>query len=264
MPFNLRQLARQAGRRRGRARFRPIVPANAIAADLAAIYLDVVRAWTAALGRIEAEYARTLSGMTTDSASDIEREINGAESVMQRLFLEITPRLRDWALRTERWHRAKWRGAALSATGIDLGTILTPNQVEETVASVVARNVALVRNVSDQARARISESVFRGVQQRTPARDVAKELREGLGMSRRRALLIASDQATKLTSELDTERMKEAGIEAWEWKHSGKLHPRENHRARDGKEYTWRTAPNDLPGQPPYCGCRKLAVIDFD
>jgi SPP1 gp7 family putative phage head morphogenesis protein len=264
VPFDLRQLARQNGRKRGKATFRPIVPTGSLASDLATIYLDVVREWTAALPAIEAEYARTLAQLTTDSASDLEHEISKGEGGLQRLFFSLGPRLKDWALRVERWHREKWRGAALSATGIDLGTVLTPGPVMETVQIVIARNVALVRNVSDQAMSRISDAVFRGVQARTPARDVAKQLREALGMSRRRSLLIASDQATKLTSDLDTERMKEAGIDDWEWKHSGKLHPRENHKARDGHEYTWQTAPNDMPGQLPYCGCRKLAVINFD
>lgn len=261
--FNLRQLARQQGRRRGRRVFRPIVPTGALASDLTVIYLAVVREWTEALPRILAEYERTLAQLTTDAPSDLGREINGAENGLQRLFIQLTPRLRDWALKVERWHRGRWIGAALPATGIDLSTILSPADVTETVEAVLERNVALVRNVSDQARARISDSVFRGVQERRPAREVAKELREGLGMSRTRSIRIAADQSTKLTSELDTARMKQAGIDKWEWKHSGKLHPRANHVARDGHEYTWENAPKDLPGQLPYCGCRKLAVISF-
>lgn len=263
MRFNLRQLARQQGRRRGRRVFRPIVPTAALASDLAAIYLAVVRDWTEALPRILAEYERTLAQLTTDAPTDLQREIDGAENGLLRLFLQLTPRMREWALRVERWHRGRWTGAALSATGVDLRTVLSPTDVSETVEAVVARNVALIRNVSDQARARISETVFRGVQERRPAREVAAELREGLGMSRARSIRIAADQATKLTSELDTARMKQAGIETWEWKHSGKLHPREDHRARDGREYTWQNAPNDLPGQLPFCGCRKLAVVEF-
>lgn len=262
--FNLTQLARARGRRRGRRTFRPITPTQSQASALAAIYLAFVREWQAALPALLAEYERTLSALTTDSASDMQRVIDQTENSLLRLFLTLTPRLREWVLMVERWHRGKWIGAALTASGVDLSTMLTAGDVQETVGTVVARNVALVRNVADQARSRIADIVFRGVQQRSAARDVAKELSEAVGMSRRRALNIASDQASKLTSELDTERMKQAGIEKWEWKHSGKLHPRAEHKARDGKVYTWANAPNDLPGQLPYCGCRKLSVIDFD
>ena len=264
MRFNLAQISRARLPKRGRRTFRPITPTQSQASALAAIYLAFVREWQAALPALLAEYERTLSALTTDSASDMQRVIEQTENSLLRLFLTLTPRLRDWALRLEAWHRGKWIGAALSASGIDLSTMLTARDLDETVETVVARNVALVRNVADQARARIADIVFRGVQQRSAARDVAKELSEAVVMSRRRALNIASDQASKLTSDLDTERMKQAGIEKWEWKHSGKLHPRAEHKARDGKVYTWANAPNDLPGQLPFCGCRKLAVIDFD
>lgn len=266
MAFDLRAIAHARHRKRGRRTFRLIAPTPALASDLAAIYLPFVRAWGDAIDAITVEYERTLSALTTDSAADLGRVMDATEGGLLRLFLMLSPRLRDWALRVERWHRGKWVGAALTASGIDLSTILTPGDVAETVETVIARNVALVRNVSDQARARIADIVLRGVQQRLPARDVAKGLRESVAMSRRRALNIASDQASKLSSELDTARMKQAGIEKWEWKHSGKLHPRSWHRARDGKVYSWddAPAPDDMPGVPPYCGCRKLAVIDFD
>lgn len=264
--FNLAALARARGRKRGRRTFRPITPTSALAADLAAIYMVAVREWQAALPALLAEYERTLSQLTTDSAADIQRGIGETENGLLRLFLTLAPRLRTWALRVEAWHRGKWIGAALSASGIDLSTVLSPSDVAETVDTVVQRNVALVRNVSDQARSRIADIVFRGVQQRQPARDVAGQLQEAVAMSRRRALNIASDQASKLASQLDTARMQQAGIEKWEWRHSGKLHPRSWHKERNGRVYTWEDAPppNDWPGVPPFCGCRKLAVIDFE
>lgn len=265
MPFNLRAMARQAGRRKGRAVFRPIIPTNALAADLAAVYLEVVREWQAALPRIETEYARTLSQITTDSAADLEREIGQAEAGLQRLFLTLTPRLRQWALRVERWSRGKFVGAALAATGIDLSTLLTAGDVQETVDDAIRWNASLVRNVSDEARARIANTVFTGVRERRPAREVARELREGLGMSRRRSLNIAADQAQKLSARLDQARQEQAGIAKYEWMHSMKRHPRESHVARNGKVFEWAKPPADgHPGTAIRCGCRARAVIDWE
>lgn len=43
-----------------------------------------------------------------------------------------------------------------------------------------------------------------------------------------------------------------------------KLHPRLDHQARNGKEYTDATAPQDLPGRLPFCGCGSQAVVKFD
>lgn len=97
-------------------------------------------------------------------------------------------------------------------------------------------------------------------------------------MARRRALNIASDQLSKLSNSLADERRRQAVLSVWAWVHSGKLHPREDHKARDGFLYsddpamtgetvhgqTVRKPPEDRPGQLPYCGClsRGIPVLD--
>jgi uncharacterized protein with gpF-like domain len=58
--------------------------------------------------------------------------------------------------------------------------------------------------------------------------------------------------------------MRQAGIDDWDWMHSGKLHPRAEHKARHRKRYSFSNPPADMPGEKPFCGCRKLAVVEFD
>lgn len=264
MRLNLRSLLRARGVRRKAVTLRPIRPAAALSSDLAAIYLQVVRAWEAALPRIEAAYARTLAQITTDSPADIQREIDAADAGLQRLLIALTPRLRDWAVRTEVWHRGRFSGAMLSATGIDLGTILSPADTARTVEAALAWNTDLIRNVSDQTKQRVASAVFQGVQQRRPARDVARQLREAVGMARQRSLLIASDQSAKLTAQLDQARQEAAGFDRYIWRHSGKRHPRESHVARDGKVFEWAKPPADgHPGAAIRCGCRAQAYLDL-
>lgn len=151
-----------------------------------------------------------------------------------------------------------------SAASVDLTTMLGPVDAKETLDTVLARNVALIRDVSEEARGRIADIVLRGLQARTPAREVAKELNEAIGKSQARSVRIASDQLNKLTSALDAERQRQAGIEEWIWRHSGKRHPREDHLARNGKHYTDETAPEDEPGELPFCGCRRQAWLNLD
>lgn len=264
--FDLAQLARrQRNIRRSSIELRDIVPPAVLATDLyRACYLPVVQAWTAALPRIAAEYERSLGELVQDSPADVRAEIDGAAEQVNRLLLLLTPNLREWALRTETWYRGKWRGAVLSATGVDLGTMLGPEDVRASLETVIEWNTSLIRDVSDQARQRIGSTVFDGLGNRTPAREVAKGIREKVDMSKRRSIAIASDQLNKLTSSLAEERRREAGIDTWMWRHSRKAHPRTDHQARDGKEYTDATAPKDMPSQLPYCGCRSQAVIRFD
>lgn len=264
--FNLAQMARrQRNIRRSSITLRDIAPPATLAGDLfRACYLPVITAWIAALPRIEAAYARSLSEITQDSPADVRGEINGASESINRLVLLLSPGVRDWALRVEQWQRGKWRGAVLSATGVDLGVMLGAPDVRATLETTIEWNVALIKDVSAQAEKRISNAVFDGLRNRTPTREVAKSIREAADMGRARSVRIASDQLSKITESLADERRREAGIDAWKWRHSGKLHPRVDHVARNGKEYTDETAPKDRPGQLPFCGCRSQAVITFD
>lgn len=267
MKYNLATMARRKtpGMRRPHIIIRDIVPPATLAGDLyAACYKPVVDLWSRATPGIIEEYERTLFEMTTDAPADIQDDIASAQRDFEAIVLQLNARLRDWTLRVERWHRGKWRGAVLSATGVDIGTLIGPEGVEQTLDATIEWNVNLIRDVSEQARKRISDSVFSGLSERKPVRDVAKEIREAVDMSRRRSIGIASDQLSKVTNALADERRREAGIDSWQWKSSHKQHFRPEHAARDGRVYTDKTAPSDLPGRLPYCGCRSLAVIDFD
>lgn len=260
MNFNLAAMTRRAKNpRRAQIVFRPINPTAAMASDLyRSVYQPLIQGWQERLAAIESAYERglpTRDSLTTDASNDVQRELDNAEKWLDRLILAITPSLRAWALRTEKWQRGKWIGAALTATGIDLSTMLSPFDVTDTVDAFLARNVALVRSVSDQARARIADVVLRGYQARTPTRQVAKEMAEAVDLGRARALRIAADQSSKLAGRLDQARQEQAGIGRYVWRHSFKRHPRRYHVERDGKVFEWAKPPEDgPPGTQPFCG----------
>lgn len=263
MAYSLPRIARAAGMRRA-VTARPIVPTQAMANDLAAVIAPSWQAWRDHAASIMAAYdPKPLTDrLTTDSPDQAATEIeNGARDFLSRLIVEITPALRRWAVRAEQIHREKWAAAIEAGTGVDLSTMLTAGEVSETVEVFVARNVALVRNVSEQAQGRISDAVWRGYQNRTPAREVAKEVRQAADMGRARSIRIAADQNAKLSAALDIERQAEAGLEEYRWRHSGKAHPRPEHKARDGKLFKLGTPQGDTPGQEPFCGCRAQAYI---
>lgn len=275
MRFSLATLTRRIRNpRRSIIPLRPISAPATFATNLyRAAYLPTVQAWESALPRILAAYERSLSELQTDSAADLAVEIEQAER--EGLSVNLRGVLGRWADMVARWHTRRWRGAVLSATGVDLDTMIGIGDTRETLAALIERNVALVTNIPDQARQRIADSVFRGLTNRTPVDRIAKELREAVAMARRRARNVAADQLVKATSALNEERRRQAGISAWSWVHSGKRHPRPEHEARDGKLYsddpadvgteyqgrTVRRAPDDRPGQLPYCGCTSRAVL---
>jgi len=274
--YDLSALAARNGIRRRTIALRSNPPPSMYAGDMfRAVYVPLIDLWTAAVPAIAGEYERTLSAMTADSASDIEGEIAAAEQRAALLAVSVSPKIRGWVSKVERWQRNQWTSAVRLATRVDLSTLLGPDDVRETVEAFLARNVALVKDVSAQARGRIADAVFRGLTERKPARVVAEEISEAVGMARKRALRIAADQNSKLASALADERRRDAGIQTWTWLHSEKAKPRLDHQARDGFLYsddradvgkkiegkTVRPLPPERPGELPFCGCRSRALL---
>lgn len=273
MTFNLAAMVmRTTAPRRSVIPLPVIYPTKALQGELAGVYLRIVREWER-LGRevIVPAYSSAMAELQrgglrdamriSDDLADIRNAQEGAGAAADRILIALTPFLRRWAERFEQWHRLKWTRNIFTATRVDLSTLIGPEAVRETLESVLGRNVALIRSVSDETRARIADIVFRGFQSRSPARDVAREIRDATGMARTRSLGIAIDQSNKLSALLDDERMREAGIDDWRWIHSGKKHFRPTHRARSGRIYNVNNQPADLPGMLPYCGCKKQAII---
>lgn len=275
MPYSLSQMARRAGKRRD-ITLRPIVPTASQATDLAAIMAPAWQTWQQNIERILAGYdpppLPTADALTLDTADQVQSAINSvASEFLTVLVARITPALRRWTITAELRHRSRWSAAVKAGTGVEIDMLLSAQEVSETLEVFMARNVALVRNISDQAQARISDAVFRGYQERRPVREVAKEIREATGMGRTRAVAVAADQSSKLSGALDTERMAGAGLDFAKWRHSAKRFPRQDHLARDGKIYNIKTGKerdgdgsvpaDDRPGMRPWCGCRFQAWI---
>lgn len=272
MKIDLAAQARSAGVRRKTVELREIVPTKAQEADLARLYVSVVRVWAeGARDRILPAYRASLAqqvtdGMTIDRAGDVQAEIEVVDGHAVRSIFTFRGLFQAWAGILQRWHMRKVIDQLLYAARVDLKTQLHAADVANTLDDVLARNVALIRDISDQARGRISDIVFRGLQNRTPSKEVAKEISKAVGMGRDRALRVAMDQTQKLSASLDRDRQLQLGMTSFEWIHSRKKHPRQEHIERDGKVYEWSgdVGRNDPPGFKPFCGCKAKGVLNLD
>jgi uncharacterized protein with gpF-like domain len=259
--------------------FRPIQPPALQATALyTAAYQPVLTIWTAALESIVAAYAQSLAELQTDSPADVTARIEAASSSVSGVIVSLRFAIGRWSEAVEAWHRRRWVGNVLTATSVNLETMLGASDVRSTLATVIERNVALISSVSYETRRRIADAAFRGLTERKPAAEFAKEIRGFVDMSRARAKRIAGDQLAKLGGELNDERRRQAGIDSWAWIHSGKAHPREDHKARNGLFYSdnpdrwgkrfdgklFRKPPEDRPSQLPFCGCTSRAVLIID
>lgn len=278
MRYDLATMAMRQGLKRRATVFPPILMTSALASDLALIDRQIIAPWLNAKSQISAIYARELDRrLQQDAIDELTSLLAALGAEVERLILDLTPALQTWAFRVEGWHRGKWSRSVLAGTDVDISTLIGPVDAIESIETFMARQTALIRNVSDEARGRIADLVYRGLQQRMPSNQVGRAITKALGLSRRRANRIAADQSNKLASALDAQRQREAGLTVWQWNHSGKLHYRPEHRARDGNWYADAakdrgTAPNgkeiaeppeadDLPGIPPYCGCTRQGIL---
>jgi len=259
--IDYRALARAAGRRTA-ITLAPIFTTRAQEQSLARAYLKVIAVWEKGAARINRVYAKSLADYTGDSPEDIEAEITAIERGAVQAILTFRREYERWAEGLMRWHIDQLGKQLTYAPTATLRTTLGP--ASETIEDLLVRNVALVRDVSDQTRGRIADIVFRGLQARTPSRDIGREIAEATGLGRKRANRIAADQTVKAAAALDQLRMEQLGIDRFVWKHSGKRHYRPDHKARDGKVYRWDSAVgrNDPPGRLPFCGCHARAYID--
>ncbi len=281
MRYDLAAMAARAGKRRKIVTFAPIPSTKAQADSLARINRRILAPWLDARQRITDAYAAELARvLTTDSIDDLTGLFAELAAQVERLVLELTPALRDWAFRVEQVHRGKWARTVLAGADVDVSYLIGPADAQESIEQFLARNTALVKDTATQAQGRISDAVFRGLQARKPAREVGREIADALGMARKRSDRIAADQAVKLSSALDAQRQREAGLTVWKWKHSGKLHPRSWHKERDGNLYADDKVdqgklangdvvaeppePDDQPGVPPFCGCVRQGVLVFE
>lgn len=267
MKIDLAGIVRRSGTYR-RATFTAgrIDPTAAQRGDLLRIYMRIVRGWQVRFrDRILPAYERALSELITDDAESLQFEFGLSERQLQQLAVAAGLSVDDFIKTTEAWHRRRF-AQAFAPTGVNIGALLDRADVKTTLDAVIGENVALIRSLDDQMRNGISGATFRALQNRTTGRDLAREIRGIAGAGQRRAELIASDQLQKLTGLLDEQRQRQAGIDKFEWAHSGKANPREIHKARDGKVYAWTdpVAKTDPPGRAIRCGCRARAVLEID
>jgi len=137
--------------------------------------------------------------------------------------------------------------------------------VNDVLQATVQENVALIRSIAQQHLTQVEGLVMRSVQHGRDLASLADGLENQLGVSKRRARLIARDQNNKATAVIQRVRQAEIGITEAQWLHSGGgKHPRPSHvkAGRDRVVYKiaegwWDPAINKYiwPGTEISCRC---------
>lgn len=228
--------------------------------------------------RLYGIYSQALRSITASLAKDIILEYkselqmrDSVDSVLssldQKTVQAVLTFMRQWKAWSDDGARMHFKGMVSRLkykTGIDLSTRMTARGEPATFDDLLRWNTELIRNISEEMRQKIASAVYSGLTSRTPPDVIAKQITEATGMARARARRIASDQTVKLSAALDNQRLVELGVDGYEWMHSGKLHFRPEHLARNGDyiKFGSKIDKEDPPGHAPFCGCKRRMVLN--
>lgn len=149
-----------------------------------------------------------------------------------------------------------------------------PGDLQDKITAAINENTKLIRNIPEEYRFRVEGVVNRSIESgQNGSQAIFDELMHSGDMTEKRAKLIATDQTRKVTTAMNVERLKSAGVERWRWVHSGGgREPRELHIELSGQEFRYdedppiideRTGERGYPGQLINCRCVQVPVIDF-
>jgi uncharacterized protein with gpF-like domain len=195
-------------------------------------------------------------------------------SAFARLRRRWEERFDDASLKLARW----FAQSAATRSDATLRRILkdgglsvkfTPTKaMRDVMQGTVQANVALIKSIPEKYLTQVEGFVYRSVQTGRDLHQLSNDLRHELGVTKKRAALIAHNQNNMATSAMTRARQMELGMKAI-WRHSraGK-EPRPKHVAADGRQYDpavglpiGDNGQNVFPGQEINCRCWTQTVI---
>lgn len=196
---------------------------------------------------LEAVFAELLSAMLFFvSDSEIQRLVSG-------LLGEAN-----------RFNKKQFHQVLKKAYGVDIFT--AEPWLDEVLKLAEMQNISLIKSIPTQLHEKLQYRFIDAVQKGKRWEDVAKEVQELTGATKKRARLIARDQIGKLNGQLTKARQEQIGVKSYIWRTSLDERVRKLHVGREGQEFAWDNPPNDgHPGTPVLCRCYAEAVLpDLD
>lgn len=213
-------------------------------------------------------------GFDASPAVDMRRALRRRYRQWQRTFDDRAGNLASWfveqslkaATASVTSSVAKAVGAKTSALGVEWQMTRATNNA---VQSIVAENVALIKNIPTHDFLELEGLFMRAVRTGYDAGRLTEELERRYGITTDRARFISRDQLAKATESLSRVRMQEIGIEEAVWVHTavGKTY-RGTHVRMNGRRFRLDKGLYDSavdrwvqPGELPNCHCTKAPII---
>lgn len=203
----------------------------------------------------DASPAAALRAAMAKLANRWMRNFDEGAAKLSKLFADKSLRNTDVAMRK-----------TLKDIGFTVEFKMTP-LMQDAYSAIIGEQVGLIRSIAANHLAQVETIVMQGVQTGRDLGFIHTQLTERLGVTKRRAALIARDQSNKATSTITRVRQLDLGITQARWRHSGGgKEPRPDHVEASGKVFdlkkgmylegvwTW-------PGVEINCRCTSEPII---
>lgn len=144
------------------------------------------------------------------------------------------------------------------------------DRLREIVAASTQEAAQLIKTIPEQFLAQVQGETMRAITSGRGMADLTPFLAEKYGQNLRKAKNVAIDQTRKAYSNLAAQRMQDAGVQEFIWKHSSGGHdPRKQHQGWSGQVFRYDNPPVDvkfgpvLPGIAIGCRCFQRPVLRF-
>lgn len=148
----------------------------------------------------------------------------------------------------------KFTAAIGAAANIDIAALIRDDDLVDLLALRTSEHVSLVRSISENVFSHIERTSLGSILEGRGNRETEKLLTGLEGIDRRRARLIARDQASKLNGAMNQFRQEQAGITHYEWSTTLDGRERDTHHRNHRKRFAWSKAPpTGHPGHEINC-----------
>lgn len=165
-----------------------------------------------------------------------------------------------------------------SAMGVDI--FVSQPELLVNLNEWAAENVRLIKSIPDEYFSDLQGIISRAIQNGDSTKAVAQQIKDLIGVTDKRARLIARDQIATLNGQLTKKRQMSVGISYYIWSDSNDSRVRTSHQKQDGHLYCWKYVAGVRPicpkcGEPAHdppekghpgeeirCRCVALPVLD--
>lgn len=139
------------------------------------------------------------------------------------------------------------------------------------IDAFVQKNVLLIQDVLFSQLRDVRTVLEEAAREGLRVEEIGERLQKTLGVSERRAVLIARDQTGTLNGQIQQARQQNLGVEEYEWSSSKDERVRDDHQKLHGTRQRWDTPPvtnsrtgaRNHPGEDILCRCVAIPIIQI-